>query len=326
MLTEITISQALNKAIKDAMLEDDRVFLLGEEITNWGRGGGLYDVTQGLLEEFGLERVRDVPISEEAIISAAVGAAIVGYKPIIDINYSDFLLLAMNPIVNEAAKYRYIFNGQHTVPVVIRANTGAAGGKGAQHSQSLETIFAHIPGLEVVLPSTPNNAYWLLRDAISSPNPTIFLEHKALYNLKGSIRETPLHLGVAEVVRAGRDATVIGTQLMIQRSLQVAQRLYSEGIDLEVVDVQSLFPLDLATIVDSARKTRHVLICHEAPLLYGFGGELSAAIMEECWRELDAPIRRLGGSRTPIPFAPSLEAEVIPSGELIEAAVRALIA
>jgi pyruvate/2-oxoglutarate/acetoin dehydrogenase E1 component len=326
MVTEVTISQALNKALKDAMLEDDRVFLLGEEITNWGRGGGLYDVTQGLLGEFGRERVRDVPISEEAIISVAVGAAIVGYKPIIDINYSDFLLLAMNPIVNEAAKYRYVFNGQHTVPVVIRANTGAAGGKGAQHSQSLETIFAHIPGLEVVLPSTPNSAYWLLRDAISSPNPTIFLEHKALYNLKGCIQETPVHLGVAEVVRAGRDATVIGTQLMIQRSLEVAQRLYSEGIDLEVVDVQSLFPLDLATIVDSARKTRHVLICHEAPLLYGFGGELSAAIMEECWRELDAPIRRLGGSRTPIPFAPSLEAEVIPSVELIEAAVRALIA
>lgn len=317
--------QALNAALRAAMDDDPRVFILGEEITNWGSGGGLYGVTQGLLDQFGATRVRDTPLSEAGVLYAAIGAALTGMRPIVDLNYSDFALLAMDAIVNQAAKYRYMFAGQFDVPLVLRANTGAAKGKGAQHSQSIETLFAHVPGLEVALPSTPDDAFGLLRSAIASPNPTVFLEHKALYATRGAVSGAAIPLGVATVVRPGHQLTIIATQLMVHYSLRAAQRLADEGISAEVIDLRTLSPLDMDTVFRSVRRTRHALVCHEAPQLFGFGGEIAAAIMRACWAELDAPVERLGGEHTPIPFAPHLEAAVLPSEESIAAAVRALV-
>jgi acetoin:2,6-dichlorophenolindophenol oxidoreductase subunit beta len=324
-LEPVTLSKALNRAMRDAMREDPSVVVLGEEITNWGSGGGLFGATQGLVEDFGQGRVRDVPISEEAVVAAAVGAALLGQRVIVDINYSDFLLLAMSPIVNAAAKYRYIFNGQYDVPLVLRANTGANHGKGSQHSQSLETVFAHIPGLEVVMPSTPSDAYWLLRSAIRSPNPTVFLEHKALYGLKGPIGSIPVAMGAASVVRPGRHVTVIASQLMLHRALSVADRLSSKGAELEVIDIRCLFPLDIEAVVDSARRTGRVVICHESPQMYGFGAELAACITENCWSSLRGPVLRVGGARSPIPFAPVLEDEVVPAEGKLEEAVTGIL-
>jgi len=324
--TESTVWRALNDGLRMAMTEDDRVLILGEELTTWAAGGGIYGVTRGFLAEFGPERVRDTPISEEAIVAAAVGAALAGMRPVVEIMYSDFSMLAMDAIVNQAAKARYMFGGQFDVSLVMRANHGAAMGKAAQHSQSLETIFAHVPGLEVVLPATPNDARALLRSAIASPNPTIFLEHKALYNLRGPLDDTPIPLGAARIARPGRDLTVVATQLMVHRSIAVAERLAAEGIELEVIDLRTLYPLDLETVLGSVRRTRRVLVCHEAPQMYGFGGELAATITEVCWGELAAPVRRLGTARTPIPYAVELESEVIPSEQRIEATVRELIA
>ncbi|HEV2358977.1 MAG TPA: alpha-ketoacid dehydrogenase subunit beta [bacterium] len=324
-MSEMTLWRALNDGLRSAMAEDARVFIMGEELTRWGAGGGIHGVTRGLLAEFGPGRVRDTPISEEGILAAGVGAALCGCRPVVEIMYSDFSLLGFDPIVNQAAKIRYKFGGQFDVPLVIRSNTGWGAGKAAQHTQSLETLFAHIPGLEVVLPSTPHDARGLLRSSILSPNPTIFLEHKNLYNVRGLVDDTPVPLGVGRVARKGRDVTIVATQLMLHRSIAVADRLAADGIDIEIVDPRTLYPLDLDTIVTSVRHTRRVLVCHEAPVLYGFGAEIASSITEACWRELDVPVRRLGGARTPMPYAAELEDEVIPSEARIEAAVRGLV-
>lgn len=322
---EMTFWRALNDGIRSVMADDPRVFIMGEDLTRWATGGGIYGVTRGLLAEFGPERVLDTPISEEALVAAAVGAALRGRRPIVEIMYADFSLLALDPIVNQAAKIRYMFGGQFDVPLVVRSNGGAGTGKAAQHSQSLETLFAHVPGLEVVVPSTPHDARNLLRSSVASSNPTIFLEHKALYHIRGPVDDTPVPMGVARTVRPGCDVTIVATQLMVHRSLTAADRLMAQGIDCEIIDLRTLYPLDLDTVVASARRTRHVLVCHEAPLLYGFGGEIASIVNETCWKELEAPVRRLGGARTPIPYAAELEAEVIPSEECIEAAVCELM-
>jgi pyruvate/2-oxoglutarate/acetoin dehydrogenase E1 component len=312
---EAPLWRALNDGIRTAMADDPRVFIMGEDITRWATGGGIFGVTRGLMAQFGPERARETPISEEAIVAAGVGAALCGLRPIVEIMYSDFTLLALDPIVNQAAKMRYMFGGQFNVSLVVRSNGGADSGKAAQHSQSLETLFAHVPGLEVAVPATPNDARGLLLSALRSPNPTMFLEHKALYNVRGPVERQPVPLGVARIARPGRHATVIATQLMVHRALAAAERLADSGIEVEIVDLRTLYPLDLDTVCTSARRTRRVLVCHEAPLLYGFGAELAARLQQELWGELDAPIHRLGGARTPIPYAAELEAAVVPSAD-----------
>ena len=323
-MSETTMWRALNSALHDAMTDDPSVFVLGEDLTRWATGGGVYGVTRGLRDAFGAERVRDTPISEEAIIGAAVGAALCGFRPVAEIMSSDFSLLAFDPIVNQAAKARYMFGGQFDVPLVLRSSGGTGTSRAAHHTQSLETIFAHVPGLEVVLPAFPNDARGLLRSAIRSPNPTIFLEQKSLYTLRGPIDDQDIPLGRASVVRSGRDVTVIATQLMVHRALAAAASLELEGIELEIVDLRTLYPLDLETVFASARRTRRVLVCHEAPLLYGFGAELAASVSEACWNELDAPVARLGAAHAPVAYAPILESALIPSESNIEQAARSL--
>jgi acetoin:2,6-dichlorophenolindophenol oxidoreductase subunit beta len=325
MAEQLTIWRALNAALRDALSEDDRVLLMGEDLTRWATGGGIYGVTKRLADEFGAHRVRDTPISEEAIVAAGVGAAIQGCRPVVEIMYSDFSLLAMDPIVNQAAKTHYMFGGQFHVPLVIRSNGGSGIGKAAQHSQSLETLFAHIPGLEVAIPATPNDAYGLLRAAIDSPNPTIFLEHKALYNIRGPVEREAIPLGCSRIAREGSDLTIVATQLMLHRALAVAEELSAAGISIEVIDPRTLYPLDACTITTSVRKTRRVLIAHEAPRDFGFGAELAATITETCWAELDAPPKRIGAARTPIPYAEALERAVIPDEDDLTRAVEELL-
>jgi pyruvate dehydrogenase E1 component beta subunit len=316
-MAEMLMWRALNEALRSILADDPRAFIMGEDLTRWAAGGGIYGVTRGLLKEFGPTRVLDTPISEEAIVATAVGAALRGLHPIVEIMYSDFSLLAMDPIVNQAAKVRYMFGGQFDVPLVIRTNGGAGIGKAGQHSQSLETLFAHVPGLEVVVPAFPGDARALLISAASSPNPTIFLEHKALYQLRGEVDSTTVPLGQARVVAQGSDVTVIATQQMVHRSIEARERLRERGVSLEVIDLRTLYPLDLDTVFNSVRKTRRALVCHEAPELFGFGGELAASVAQACWDQLDAPVCRLGGRRTPIPYAANLEEEVIPSVQSI---------
>jgi pyruvate/2-oxoglutarate/acetoin dehydrogenase E1 component len=325
MTEQLTIWRALNAALHDALSEDDRVFLMGEDLTRWATGGGIYGVTKRLADKFGTSRVRDTPISEEAIVAAGVGAAIRGCRPVVEIMYSDFSLLAMDPIINQAAKTHYMFGGQFHVPLVIRSNGGSGIGKAAQHSQSLETLFAHIPGLEVVLPATANDAYGLLRTAIDSPNPTIFLEHKSLYNIRGPVDRSQIPLGQAHVARQGRDMTVVATQLMLHRALTVADRAEEAGIDIEVIDLRTLYPLDMQTIADSVAKTHRILIAHEAPRDFGFGAELAASITESCWADLDAAPKRIGGARTPVPYAELLESAVIPGESDVAQAIQELL-
>ena len=308
------------------MSEDPTVFVMGEDLTKWGSGGGIYGVTKRLVDEFGSQRVRDTPISEEVIVSAAVGAAIRGSRPIVEIMYSDFSLLAMDALVNQAAKARYMSGGQFAVPMVLRTNGGSGLGKAAQHSQSLETIFAHIPGLEVAVPATANDAYGLLRSAIASPNPTIFLEHKALYNERGPVSFLPVPLGRANVVRVGGDATVVATQLMLHRALRAAEVVAEDGIEIEVVDPRTIYPLDIETIGSSVLKTGRLLVAHEAPSMFGFGAEIVAAISQELWGSLRARPRRIGGARSPIPYSEPLERAVVPSTENIVLEIRALVA
>lgn len=326
-MADTSVWRALNQSIAAAMRADDRAFIMGEDITSWATGGGIFGATKGLLEEFGRSRVRETPISELGIVSAAVGAAMRGRRPIVEIMYSDFTLLAFDPIVNQAAKARYMFGGQWSVPLVIRTNGGAASGKAAQHSQSLETIFAHIPGLEVVVPSTPQDFYSLFLSSIRSPNPTIFLEHKALYNMRGPLDTAQtVPLGRAHVARAGSDVTIIATQLALHRALQSADKLAAQDISVEVIDLRTLYPLDMATLASSARKTRRVIVAHEAPRLYGFGAELAATLTEQLWDELAAPVLRVGSAHTPIPYSPTLEEQVIVSRAQITTAVRQILA
>jgi pyruvate/2-oxoglutarate/acetoin dehydrogenase E1 component len=248
-----------------------------------------------------------------------------GMRPIVEIMYSDFTMLAMDAIVNQAAKAHYMFGGQINIPLVIRTNGGSSIGKAAHHSQSLETIFAHVPGLEVVVPGTPDDAYGLLLSAIASPNPTIFLEHKALYNDRGPVGTTPIPLGVAKLVREGKDVTVIATQLLRKRALEAAEILAMEGIDVEIVDPRTLYPLDIDTLTASVAKTGRVLVTHEAPEMYGFGGEIIAQIVSNLWRSLRVAPRRLAGERTPIPYAEGLENSVVPNTQRLIDEIRDLL-
>jgi pyruvate/2-oxoglutarate/acetoin dehydrogenase E1 component len=322
---QLTIWRALNAALHDEFTEDPTVMIMGEDITSWGTGGGIYGVTRKLADTFGKQRVRDTPISEEAILSAGVGAAMSGTRIIVEIMYSDFTLLGSDALINQAAKSRYMFDGQFSTPLVVRTNGGSSIGKAAQHSQSLETIYAHIPGLEVVVPSTPNDAYGLLRSSIKSNNPTVFLEHKALYYDKGPVSKDIIPLGQARVARAGSDLTIVATQLMVNRALEAAGQLSEQGIDVEIIDPRTLYPFDIETVLASVRKTRHLLVVHEAVRDYGWGGEVISNTVQECWNELDAAPRRLGAARTPIPYSERLENAVVPSTQNIADEVRTVL-
>jgi pyruvate dehydrogenase E1 component beta subunit len=319
----ITYAQALREALSEEMRRDPDVFLMGEDI---GVYGGAFGVTAGLLGEFGPERVRDTPITEAAIAGAAAGAAAAGMRPVAEIMFSDFLTISMDALVNQAAKLHYMFGA--AVPLVVRAASGSGTGAACQHSQSLEAWFCHVPGLKVVMPSTPLDAKGLLKAAIRDDNPVIFFEPKRLYGTEGEVpqEEYVLPLGKAHIRRAGGDITLVCYGGMVPRCMEAAEALALEGVGVEVVDPRTLSPLDMDTIVTSAKKTGRVLVAHEACKTAGFGAEISAAVAEsEAFAYLKAPIARLCGADAPVPFSPELEANAVPSREDIERALRGML-
>lgn len=320
-MTEMTYSEAIRAALREEMQRDPAVFLIGEDLA---QHGGAFGVTRGLFDEFGSERVINTPISEGAITGAGVGAALVGSRPVVEIMYMDFISLAMSQIVNQMAKVHYMFGGKAKVPVVLRTPGGGGRGNAAQHMQSLEAWFLHVPGLKVVMPSTPFDAKGLLKTCVRSDDPVIYVEHKLLYASKGDVPEEEylIPLGSADVKRTGEDVTVIATSRMVAFALEAAETLKGEGIDVEVVDPRTLYPLDLDTLLVSVRKTGHVVIVHEACERCGVGAEIAAQIQEKAFDYLDAPILRVANPNVPIPFAQSLEAEAIPDTERIVAGVK----
>jgi pyruvate dehydrogenase E1 component beta subunit len=322
---ELSYLGAVREAMIQEMERDETVFLIGEDI---GAYGGAFQVTHGLLEKFGPERVLDTPITELGIAGAAVGSALVGMRPIAEIMFMDFVTLASEQLVNQAAKLRFMFGGKATVPMVLRTPAGSGVGASAQHSQSLENWFVHIPGLKVVMPSTPYDAKGLLIASIRDNNPVVFVEHKKLYKTKGPVPEEPytIPLGSAEVKREGSDLTVIATSIMVNRSLEAAEQLAGEGIEIEVLDPRTLNPLDTETIVRSVIKTGRVLIVHEASKTGGVGGEIGMVIAEsEAFGYLDAPIVRLAGRDIPIPYNRTLEYHTVPQVENIVVKARELV-
>jgi pyruvate dehydrogenase E1 component beta subunit len=321
----ITYSEAIREAIAQAMQEDERVFMLGEDI---GVYGGAFGVSGDLYHRFGAERIRDTPISEMGIVGAAVGAALVGMKPIVEIQFSDFTAQAMDQIVNQAAKIHFMLGGELSVPMVLRAPVGSGTGAAAQHSQSLEAWFAHVPGLKVVMPATAQDAKGLLLAAIDDPNPVIVLEHKLLYKTSGPVTEEALRtpIGTCNVLRSGSAAVVVATGVMVSRSLEAADILKSEGIDIAVIDVRTLSPLDMQPIEDAVQATGRVLLVQEAPKHVGFMAEVSARLAEGVsLYSLEAPIKRLAGWDVPIPYAPQLERAVVPQIPDIVASVKDLL-
>jgi len=337
-MKKLTIAEALREALREEMLRDPSVFLIGEDIGIKDGWGGPFGVTKGLAEEFGHERVRDTPVSESAIIGVAVGAAMMGMRPVAEVQYGDFIFCAMDQVVNQAAKMRYMSGGQVKVPMVVRVPTGATR-RGAQHSQSPDAFFTHVPGLKVAAPCTPYDAKGLLKTAIRDDNPVIFLEHKLLYGISrpgykpepgaspqvtGEVpqEEYLIRLGEADVKREGRDVTVVAKLLMTHRALSVAAKLAQEGISVEVIDPRTLVPLDNKTIIESVKKTGRFIIVEEDNRTGGWGAEVAAIVAEEAIDYLETPIRRISAFDTPIPFAPALEDFVIPSEDRIAEAIR----
>lgn len=322
-MRNMTYAEALREAILNEMRRDPAVFLLGEDI---GRFGGTFGVTRGLIDEFGEDRVRDTPISETAITGVSIGAAATGMRPVAELMFMDFVTVAMDQLVNQAAKMRYMFGGKITIPMVLRMPAGAGIQAAAQHSQSLEAWFTHVPGLKVVYPSTPKDALGLMISAIRDDNPVVFVEHKVLYSMKGDVPDTnePIPLGVADIKREGSDVTVVATGLMVHKALKAAEILSKEGIEVEVIDPRTLFPLDKEKIFNSLKKTHKIVIVTEEVKRGSWSGELAALIAEEMFDYLDAQIVRIGALNTPIPFTTVLENVVIPNEEDIIKAVRAI--
>ena len=318
----ITFAEAVREALSQEMREDQDVFILGEDI---GVYGGAFGVTRGMIEEFGPERVRNTPISEAAITGAAIGSALTGMKPVVELQFSDFITIAMDQLANQAAKLRYMYGGKGNVPMVLRTPSGSGTGAAAQHSQSLEAWVAHVPGLKVVQPSTASDAKGLLKAAIADPNPVIFYEHKLLYKTEEHVPEEAytIPLGEADVKREGTDVTIVATAVMVHKALESAEKLAEEGIDVEVIDPRTLVPLDEQTIVDSVKKTGRVIVVHEAVKRGGYGGEIASMIAEsEAFDYLDAPIRRLGALPIPVPYNPALEKAMVPQVDDIMQAAR----
>lgn len=315
---------AVRLAMDEAMAADSSVCLLGEDVSS----GGPFGASSELIDRYGPWRVRDTPISEGTVVGLAVGAALSGLRPIVEVMFVDFVTLAMDQLVNHAAKLHYMSGGQLRVPLTVRAQFGATGSMGAQHSQSLEAWFVHVPGLKVVVPSTPADAHALLRAAIDDDNPVIFLEHRGLYWSRGEVSERPTEerLGVASVCRPGKDVTIVAIGAMVARALEAAALLESEGLDVEVIDPRTLVPLDLDTLIDSVTRTGRLVIAHEAVTTGGVGAEIAAAIGTRAHGALRAPIRRVGAPPTPVPAGPELEALYIPSASTIAEAARQVAA
>ncbi|RDZ12805.1 alpha-ketoacid dehydrogenase subunit beta [Priestia megaterium] len=319
---EITYLEAVREAMSQEMRQNEDVFILGEDI---GVYGGAFGVTRGMIEEFGPERVRNTPISEAAIAGGAVGAALTGMRPILELQFSDFITIAMDQLVNQAAKTRYMFGGKGKVPMVVRTPAGSGTGAAAQHSQSLEAWMAHIPGLKVVQPSNAYDAKGLLKAAMDDDNPVIFYEHKLLYRTQCDVPEEQysIPLGKADIKREGKDVTIVATAIMVHKALEAATELEKEGIDVEIIDPRTIVPLDEEAIIESVKKTGRLIVVHEAVKRGGFGGEIASMIAEsEAFDYLDSPIKRLGGLAVPIPYNPTLEKAVIPQVPDIVEAVK----
>lgn len=321
---EMFYAEALNDALRIEMQRDPKVIVLGEDIAEHG---GAFQVTAGLLAEFGPTRIRQTPISEIGLVGTAVGAALTGLRPVAELMYIDFSGLAMDQIVNQAAQNRFMFGGQARVPLVVRTQGGSGRGNAAQHSKSLEAWFTHVAGLKVVMPATPADAKGLLAAAVRDDDPVMFIEHKLLYRTKGLVPagEHLVPLGRADVKREGTDVTIVTWSREVLFALEAAATLADEGINAEIVDVRSLVPLDKDAILSSVRKTRRVLVVHEAIKRGGYGGEIAALIAEEAFDDLDAPPRRLAGVETPIPYAQPLELGVVPQVADILKAARDLV-
>ena len=322
---ELSYSQAIQEAMAIALESDPRVFLMGEDI---GVYGGAFQVTGDLVERFGTERVIDMPISELGGAGVAVGAALTGMRPIFEFQFSDFATLAMEQIVNQAAKMRFMLGGEVSVPVIMRFPAGSGTGAAAQHSQSLEAWLAHVPGLKVIQPATPHDAKGMLLAALQENDPVMIFEHKLLYKMKGAVPEGhyTVPIGKAEVVRQGKDATIVATSIMVHKALEAAGTLDAEGIDLEVIDLRTIRPIDRDTVIASVKKTSRLLCVYEAVKTLGIGAEISAMIAEsEAFDYLDAPIIRLGGADSPIPYNPELEKAAVPQVPDIIATARALV-
>ncbi|MEE8416469.1 MAG: alpha-ketoacid dehydrogenase subunit beta [Desulfobacterales bacterium] len=315
-MAELMYREALNRALLEEMHRDPLVFVMGVGIAE---RGGSYKVTEGLLEKFGAERVIDTPISEASFTGCGVGAALVGTRPVVEILFIDFTTLVMDQIVNQAAKYEFMSGGQGNVPMVLRTQGGAGNGLAAQHSQSLEALFYHIPGLKVVMPSTPMDALGLLKSAVRDDGPVIFIEHKLLYMNKGNVpdEEYSVPLGKADIKKAGEHLTLVTYSYMTLKCLEAAALMEEEGISVEVVDLRTLTPLDKETVLDSVRKTGRVIIVHEACKRGGVGGDIAAMIMEEAYDDLDGPVMRIAGKNTPIPYNIGIEKASVPSVEEI---------
>lgn len=324
-MSKKSYSVAIRDVIAEEMSRDDRVFIIGEDIAEQG---GIFGCTRGLLERFGEERVRNTPISEAAIIGAGVGASISGMRPIVELMYMDFTFVAMDQILNQAAKIRYMYGGKATLPLVIRGQQGVGRGNAATHSQSVESIFMHFPGLKVVMPSNPGEAAGLLRTAIRDDNPVMFFEHKILYNTQGEVNDDPdfaIPFGEANIVQEGSDVTLIATSQYVNRCKAVAEKLKQDGISVELIDPRTLVPFDTETVIESVKKTGRAVVVHEAHKTAGPGAEIAATIMEEAFNYLDAPVLRLGAAACPLPFNLNLENAVVPQEADIESAIKKVL-
>lgn len=320
----ISFMEALREAMSKRMREDENVLIFGEDV---GAFGGCFGVTAGMLDEFGEKRVRDTPISEGVIIGAAVGSAATGLKPIAELMFIDFLTVGADQLVNQAAKMRYMFGGKITLPMVVRLPLGAGTRAAAQHSQSLEAWLTHIPGLKVVYPSSPADAYGLMLKAIDDENPVMFLEHKVLYGASGEVDldMEPIEFGRADIKREGEDVTLVATGRMVHEALEAAEELSKEGIEIEIVDPRTLYPFDKETLFKSLEKTNNLIIVTEETKRGSFAGEIAAIIAEEAFDYLDGPVIRVCGMDTPIPFSPVLEDYFIPSAQDIVEAVKGML-
>jgi len=323
-MAEVNMRQAISDALREEMLRDEKVFILGEEVGIWG---GTYAVTKGFYDEFGAKRVKDTPISEAAIVGAGIGAALVGLRPVSELMTINFAFVAMEYIVNEAPKLHTMFGGQFRIPLVIRAPGGGGRQLGATHSQTPDAIFAHFPGLKVVSPGTPRDAKGLLKSAIRGENPVLFLEHAAMYQVKGEVPEGDFTepIGVSKVQREGSDATIVTYCRGLQLSMQAAEQLAGEGIQAEIVDLRTLRPLDMGPVLESFKKTNRAVIVEEGWLSYGVGAEISARLYEEAFDYVDAPIKRVAQKEVPLPYNRTLEQAALPQVADVVAAVKEVL-
>jgi len=320
---ELEYAEALNLALREEMQRDPTVYLIGEDLVL----GLPFGVTRGLANEFGAQRVLNAPISEAAIVGSALGAAMTGMRPVVDMHFADFVTCAMDEVANQIAKSRYMFGGQVDCPLTLRMPYGIGRSAGGHHSNSVEGWFINIPGLKVCIPSTPADARGLLKTAIRDPDPVLVFEHRGLYRVRGEVpvAETLVPLGAADVKRPGRDVTVVATARMVHESLEAARRLAEEGAEVEVLDPRSLVPLDREALAASVRRTHRVVIAEEGPMRGSVGAWLAWVVMEDCFDDLDAPIARVAGPNVPIPFSPPLEAAVTPGADDVIAAVRQVL-